>query len=227
MARKKVAPKPVVTCPSCGHDADPDVGPLNFCPECGTDLRAFDGSASAALLGALVTAYLWRTLVRSDPADARIGRRAPVYLGVGLLVFIAGNLVLLPNSTMTGINNRAFIAAALGVALMLVGALGWPALSLAERRGWGGAAFSVGIAVLCVSGFLTVHTVAQLWSESYRRQLAVLEAIREQWPSLPSGTSFILDGVCPYIGPGIVFDTTWDLFIVYSRGSHGYTISRN
>ncbi|HET7825341.1 MAG TPA: protein kinase [Anaeromyxobacter sp.] len=50
MARKKVAPKPVVTCPSCGHGADPDVGPLNFCPECGTDLRASDGSASAALL---------------------------------------------------------------------------------------------------------------------------------------------------------------------------------
>src|SRR5512138_3014496 len=54
MARKKVAPKPVVTCPSCGHDADPDVGPLNFCPECGTDLRAADRSASAALLDQVI-----------------------------------------------------------------------------------------------------------------------------------------------------------------------------
>src|SRR5512141_2451503 len=51
MARKKLAPKPVVvTCPSCGHCADPAAGPLNFCPECGTDLRAADARGTAALL---------------------------------------------------------------------------------------------------------------------------------------------------------------------------------
>jgi eukaryotic-like serine/threonine-protein kinase len=50
MARKKPAPKPVVTCPSCGHRADPDSGPLNFCPECGADLRALEGSGPGALL---------------------------------------------------------------------------------------------------------------------------------------------------------------------------------
>jgi tRNA A-37 threonylcarbamoyl transferase component Bud32 len=49
MARKRLAPKPVVTCPSCGHCADPASGPLNFCPECGTDLRP-GGDAAAALL---------------------------------------------------------------------------------------------------------------------------------------------------------------------------------
>src|SRR5512138_389019 len=40
MARKKPAQKRQVTCPSCGHRADPGSGPLNFCPDCGADLRA-------------------------------------------------------------------------------------------------------------------------------------------------------------------------------------------
>ena len=30
-------------------------------------------------------------------------------------------------------------------------------------------------------------------------------------PKLESGTDFILDGVCPYIGPAIVFESNWDL----------------
>ncbi|HEY6100940.1 MAG TPA: serine/threonine-protein kinase, partial [Anaeromyxobacter sp.] len=50
MARKKPAPKPVVTCPSCGHRADLGGGPLNFCPECGADLRGADRSATNAFL---------------------------------------------------------------------------------------------------------------------------------------------------------------------------------
>jgi eukaryotic-like serine/threonine-protein kinase len=50
MARKKPAPKPVVTCPSCGLRADPSAGPLNFCPECGTDLRDEDAGSTSRLL---------------------------------------------------------------------------------------------------------------------------------------------------------------------------------
>jgi serine/threonine-protein kinase len=40
MARKKASRKPVVTCPSCGYEADPAAGTVNFCPGCGKDLRA-------------------------------------------------------------------------------------------------------------------------------------------------------------------------------------------
>jgi serine/threonine-protein kinase len=46
MARKKASRKPIVTCPSCGSEADPTAGPINFCPECGADLRARDEAAS-------------------------------------------------------------------------------------------------------------------------------------------------------------------------------------
>ncbi|HEY6003655.1 MAG TPA: protein kinase, partial [Anaeromyxobacter sp.] len=50
MARKKPAPRPAVTCPSCGHRAEQDSGPLNFCPDCGADLRAPEPSGANALL---------------------------------------------------------------------------------------------------------------------------------------------------------------------------------
>jgi serine/threonine-protein kinase len=47
MARKRSAPKRPPACPSCGRDADPSDGPLNFCPACGADLRVKRGEATA------------------------------------------------------------------------------------------------------------------------------------------------------------------------------------
>lgn len=43
MARKKQPPKPVVACPACGRISEPEAGPLNFCPECGSDMRGGAG----------------------------------------------------------------------------------------------------------------------------------------------------------------------------------------
>ncbi|HET8539733.1 MAG TPA: serine/threonine-protein kinase [Anaeromyxobacter sp.] len=55
MARKKAAPSATVSCPRCGHAAAPDAGPLNFCPECGTDLRsAVPASPATALVGKVI-----------------------------------------------------------------------------------------------------------------------------------------------------------------------------
>ncbi len=44
------------TCPSCGRAADPAGGPLNFCPECGNDLRGGPRAAdpAAALVGHVI-----------------------------------------------------------------------------------------------------------------------------------------------------------------------------
>jgi hypothetical protein len=39
----------------------------------------------------------------------------------------------------------------------------------------------------------------------------VLADIRANIKSLPVGSTLILDGICPYIGPGIVFEGEWDL----------------
>jgi predicted RNA-binding Zn-ribbon protein involved in translation (DUF1610 family) len=51
MARKRASRKPVVTCPTCGYEADPSAGAVNFCPGCGVDLRARrDASTSSAFV---------------------------------------------------------------------------------------------------------------------------------------------------------------------------------
>ena len=35
--------------------------------------------------------------------------------------------------------------------------------------------------------------------------------LRKEFPEMPSGTTLILDGVCPFSGPAVVFETDWDL----------------
>ena len=47
-----------------------------------------------------------------------------------------------------------------------------------------------------------------MWDE---RQQVVLADIERQFPRLDAGTRFILDGVCPYVGPAVVFESDWDL----------------
>jgi serine/threonine-protein kinase len=54
MARKRASRKPVLTCPSCGCDADPAGGAVNFCPGCGMDLRGRDASTSSAFVHRVV-----------------------------------------------------------------------------------------------------------------------------------------------------------------------------
>ncbi|HSN13533.1 MAG TPA: serine/threonine-protein kinase, partial [Anaeromyxobacteraceae bacterium] len=66
MARKKPAQKRLVTCPSCGHRADPGTGPLNFCPDCGAGLRA--GAAAEA-----PGDYIGRVIADRYRLIARIG----------------------------------------------------------------------------------------------------------------------------------------------------------
>jgi serine/threonine-protein kinase len=53
MARRRSSTQGVVTCPSCGCEADPSSGAVNFCPDCGADLRPAppaDASRSAGFV---------------------------------------------------------------------------------------------------------------------------------------------------------------------------------
>jgi serine/threonine-protein kinase len=47
MAKKRASPAPL-SCPSCGHVAEPSAGELNFCPACGAGLRRATRRRSAA-----------------------------------------------------------------------------------------------------------------------------------------------------------------------------------
>lgn len=167
------------------------------------------------IMGVIIGVFLIGCISHADEAALTVTSIQParmlVYSGLGVIVFAAGFSLYPPTPTMAGINNRAANAAAVGVALSLVGATGWIACQLSANRTLRARLFAAGIAILGVSGFFTCNTVAAFWVESYHRQLKILGSIKEQFPTMPAGTSLMLDGTCPYYGPAIVFDTSWDL----------------
>jgi len=168
---------------------------------------------TAVVLGAMIFAYLFYALHSvgaelPDPlAMLKLGITGFVVFGLGYAIFLTNYNV---QFTPTGIGNRTAMAAALGVALSLVGALGWVSARFAPtviRRGF----FCALIALLGMSGFVINNTIASFWITAYRQEQAILADIREYLPTLPAHTTLILDGICPYAGPAIVFESSWDL----------------
>jgi hypothetical protein len=153
---------------------------------------------------------------------SRLGRELPSrrYLAgmmlVGGLVYVLACATFFVShgdlqATPTGPGNRTAIAFAGGVALLLVGASGLVSSVIPVRR-LRARTFSVLVAVVCTAGVVIINSLATFWVAAADMQQAVLDDIREQFATLPSGTSLVLDGVCPYIGPAIVFEGgTWDL----------------
>jgi hypothetical protein len=131
----------------------------------------------------------------------------------GIIVFGMGYAIIFvkPNMgfTATGINNRVAIAGAVGVALTQVALLGW--LGTLLPSAWLRQLFFCAIVtLLATSGFLINNVLALSWVASYSQQQSILRDIQERFPMLPANTTLILDGVCPYNGPAIIFDSSWD-----------------
>ena len=182
-------------------------------------------------LGLLVFVYLYRTAGQSkaDLTDQliRILGFFSMYIAFGLVVFGLGYAIFLTNKnaiiTPTGIGNRIAIAAAAGVALSLVGGIGWVSTLLPSnqlRR----CCFCMLVALICMSGFVINSTLASFWITAYRQEQEILADIRQQFPTLPAGSTLILDGVCPYVGPAIVFESSWDLAGALQMLHHDHTL---
>jgi len=58
---------------------------------------------------------------------------------------------------------------------------------------------------------MIINGSARFWAAAYEEQKQVLADLRSNVRSLPAGSTLILDGICPYIGPAIVFEGEWDL----------------
>jgi hypothetical protein len=131
----------------------------------------------------------------------------------GFAVFIGGYAIFLTTSyiqlTTTGMGNRVNIAATAGVAMTLVSALGTITGLLRSER-YRRLAFSFLISVLCFCGCFVTNGIASYWVIASQRQHAVLNSIRSQIMHLEPGTTLLLDGVCPYVGPAPVFECDWD-----------------
>lgn len=131
-----------------------------------------------------------------------------------IVIFCSGYAIFLTNNKVgfspTGIDNRVAIAAAIGIACAIVGGVGWISRRFLsdEMARW---IFCIVIAIVCTGGFLIINTLASFWTRAYAKQRVILSDIKQQFSNMQKGSTLILDGVCPYVGPGVVFESQWDL----------------
>jgi hypothetical protein len=165
------------------------------------------------LLGITVFVYLYRHTTSLVFASSN-RTAALILMALGLLVFVLGYCAYLPlgdpSFVTTGAGNRTAIAAAIGVAIFFVGAITFVSSILRFRR-LNRLLFCLMLSLVCAAGFIINNTLASFWVSAYARQREVVADITTKFPSLPQNAHLILDGVCPYIGPGVVFENLWDL----------------
>jgi hypothetical protein len=180
--------------------------------------------AVALILGLAVLGYL-------RAVGAGEAWHPPAWRGLalaGVAVFALGYAIFLTNTaiqiTPTGVANRTAIAAGLGVAMTVVGALGWLLASVPAGR-WRATLLAGAVAVHSASGLVVLAALARDWGEAYRREIAVVRRIREALPDIQPRTTLFLGGVCPYVGPAIVFESSWDLAFALRLAYNDPTIS--
>ena len=170
-------------------------------------------AVAAGGLGILVFVHLRRAASR-EPDILTRPRKWTWIMAAGLAISLAGYAIFLTveaiQFTLAGVGNRVSMSAAAGMAVVFVGAIGWIASHLTtERRRR--VAFASLVALLATSACLVNYAIASFWITASQRQQVVLAAIQSHFPTLPTNGTLILDGMCPYVGPGIVFESSWDL----------------
>ncbi|MBI3550071.1 MAG: hypothetical protein HY078_13620 [Elusimicrobia bacterium] len=160
-----------------------------------------------ALVVATAAFCLLRRAARADAAENREAKSDGALAALGLLVFGLGYGVFLGvgvDVTSTGLGNRANQVAALGAALVMASAAG--------RLGVRGPTVFAGTVALAagLSCFVSA-SIAPYWAAAWTKEQEVAADIRARFDDLPRGGTFLLDGVCPFVGPATVFQSSWDL----------------
>jgi len=167
--------------------------------------------ALGTVLAVLIYSYLSRIAIRAAPRALPDWTKLAL---VGTTIFVLGSAIFLIAPAVmfwsAGVANRVWIAASIGTAFAWVAISVWLSSWLSSGPGYN-RAFAAVITSICLSGFIINSAISGFWVSSWRRQVDVLNDVRVAVPKLESGTDFILDGVCPYIGPAIVFESNWDL----------------
>jgi hypothetical protein len=147
-------------------------------------------------------------------------------IGFGVAVFALGYAIpasIGAKTSPTGMFNRINGAAAIGVALSFVGLIGLFSSCFrkqAVRRNL----FCGLIALLFASNVIVNATIASFWVRANKQQQNILQAIYRTFPQLPPGSIVLLDGVCPYDGPAIVFESYYDLWGALVTHYHDLTL---
>jgi hypothetical protein len=177
-----------------------------------THYRDAAGIGVSLLIAIAVCVYTLRVLRSSAALPDRAATWMLVMLG-GVILFGAGYGVTLTTWEIgfhtTGANNRTAIGAAIGVAVVFTGAIGLATSWLSSRFRALSLALLTGL--VCGMSTLVLNAVARFWIEAAHRQHDVIGTMAERLPALPAGTTLLLDGLCPYVGPAPVFATNWDV----------------
>lgn len=170
----------------------------------------FGGRAGPQItIVALATAVIafWRLAQRFD------GSRDRQLLLLGLATFLLGNATFLVVPavafTSTGLDNRVHVAAAIGVAFIFAALLGLLAAAAPHR--YRPLAFAASVALISAAALVRIAQIENYWAEAPALQQRVLAAARADLQPVPSNSTIILDGVCPYHGPAVIFEADWDI----------------
>ena len=188
------------------------------------------------ILGMVVFLFLRQRVVWGNaeerPAQVSAGstllkpKAMLVLIGLGMAVFALGYAIpatIGAHTSPTGMINRINGAAAIGVALSFVGFVGLFS-SCFRKQEVQRNLFCGLIALLFASNVIVNATIASFWVSANKRQQTILQAIYRSFPQLPPGSIVLLDGVCPYDGPAIVFESYYDLWGALASHYHDLTL---
>lgn len=174
-------------------------------------VRLATGRASApvSVIAVATASLVWWRMRSAPPHEWRPSR----LLILGLAAFILGHATfLVSNSIMfapTGIGNRVLVAGAVGAAMILAGLAALVASAAPERLRT--IVLASMISTVAAGAVVRLALIERYWAQAPDLQRQVIDAARRDLAALPEGSTVILDGVCPYHGPAIVFETSWDV----------------
>ncbi len=168
--------------------------------------------ALAFVFGAFVFFYFLR-LQSSNGTTETNQNQARRLVAFGLLIFASALTMFVVTKgttgfTATGFENRTSIGISLGMAFIFSGASIWLGRRVALHRGF---VASLLIALLCSVELLATSTIGSFWAAAAERQELVLNSLQHDIPTVLPNSAILVDGVCPYIGPGIVFEGHQDM----------------
>jgi hypothetical protein len=166
----------------------------------------------ASFVVGLSTYFLLKRALSSH--DISLDRRRSlllVLLGLCISTFCyTVFLSLAPQYSVAGVANRTDDAAALGVAVAAVGVIYWLSSFVTGRTGQT-RVVCVMASMLCAAGVLITNTTSTFWGRGSAEQERISRSVGSILSKAPSGSTIVLKGGCPYIGPGIVFESKWDV----------------
>jgi len=178
----------------------------------------------AVSIASLVSAYLWK---HADPSVVPGASVSLWLIPTGLVLFALGYALHFPSETdfsSAGLANRVAIASALGASCILVGLLTLISnvfsTTLVRVR-----VFSIAMGVMCGLNSLVVSGIASFWVDGAAKQAEILQTLASNLRELPHGSVLLLDGICRFSGPGIVFEGDGDATGALQLRMHDFTLN--